>query len=284
MNSPDEVEMGSTGIFDVDNISDFLAVWLEQDLLSGKEKKVLDGYYYSYKKLFDKYIKFHYSQQSKELMDIIRKLNKPRCLDIGCGCGIETLWMAYRGGVAVTGIDIIGNRLDVARRCKEILEIQINKSLRCSFKKCSLFDIKGENKFDVIWMEQTLHHLEPRAIALDRVSELVKDGGFVIISEVNAWNPLMQAMLLLRRGFPKVGGYIDESGREHQFGEERILTAGKLCKELENRHILKRCVRYFRVLPNKSWARHLAKLERTIPKWLLPLFSHYNYVGQKVSN
>ncbi len=284
MSSLNEVEIGSTEVFDVDSISDFLGIWLELDLLSGKEKEVFDSYYYSYKKLFDKYVKFHYSQQSEELMDILGKLNKPQCLDIGCGCGTESLWMAYRGEATVTGIDIMENRLDVARRCKEILEIQINKPLPCSFKKCSLLDIKGKNEFDVIWMEQTLHHLEPRAMALDKISELVKDGGFVVISEANAWNPLFQAMLLLRRGLPKVGEYVDESGRRHQFGNERILTAQRLCKELENRRVLKRSVRYFRTLPNKSWARHLVELERTVPKWLLPLFSHYNYVGQKVLN
>ena len=284
MSSLDEVKIGSTEISDVNSISDFLAIWLEQDILSGEEKEVFDSYYYSYKKLFDKYIKFHYSQQTKELMDILGKINKPQCLEIGCGCGIESLWMAYQGGATVTGIDIIENRLKVARRCKEILEIQINKILPCSFEKCSLFDIVDGNKYDIIWMEQTFHHLEPRAMALDKISELVKNGGFVIISEANAWNPLFQAMLLLRRGLPTVGEYVDESGRKHQFGNERILTSQKLCKELEDRRVLKRSVRYFRILPNKSWAHHLVGLERRTPQWLLPLFTHYNYVGQKELN
>ena len=207
-------ESSSTNIFDVGNISDFLVIWLEQDLLSGEEKKVFDSYYYSYKKLFDEYIKFHYSQQTKELMDILGKFDRPKCIDIGCGCGIESLWMAYREEAVVTGIDIIQDRLNVARRCKEILEMQINKSLSCSFKKCSLFDIKGKNKFDIIWMEMTLHHLEPRAMALDKISELVKDGGFVVITEVNAWNPLLQAEFVLKRGFSTVKeyfNYIEES-------------------------------------------------------------------------
>jgi len=148
--SLDEVKISSTRIFDVDNISDFLATWLEIDLLSGKEKEVFDRYYYSYKKLFGEYIKFHYSQQTKELMDVLGKFNSPQCLEIGCGCGIESLWIAYRGGATLTGIDIREDRLDVARRCKEILEMQISKSLPCLFEKCSLFDVKGENRFDIM--------------------------------------------------------------------------------------------------------------------------------------
>ena len=283
MKSLNEVKISSTGIFDVNNISDFLAFWLETDLLSGKEKRVFDCYYYSYKKLFNEYIKFHYSQQTKELMNAIGRFNSPRCLEIGCGCGIESLWMAYRGEATVTGIDIREDRLDVARRCKEILEMQISKSLPCLFEKCSLFDVEGENKFDIIWMEQTFHHIEPRTMALDKISELVKDGGFVMISESNAWNPLLQTILVLRRGFSTVKEYVDESGRKNQYGNERILTSQKLCKELEKRRILKRSVRYFRVLPNKSWGR-LVALEKKIPQWILPLFTHYNYVGQKALN
>ena len=155
-------EHTSIEIFNVDNISDFLAIWLKQDLLSGEEKRSFDNYYKSYKKFFGKYTKFHYNQQTKELMETLRNFHRPLCLEIGCGCGTESLWIAYRGGAIVKGIDIKEERLKVARKRKEILEETINMSLPCSFEKRSLFELEEKNKFDIIWMEQTLHHLEPR--------------------------------------------------------------------------------------------------------------------------
>lgn len=266
--------------FNVDNISDFLEIWLTQNLLSGEEKRSFDNYYKSYKKLFGKYTKFHYSQQTKELMETLSNFHRPLCLEIGCGCGTESLWIAYRGGAIVKGIDIKEERLSVARKRKEILEETINMSLPCSFEKRSLFELDEKNKFDIIWMEQTLHHLEPRSLAFDKISELIKEGGYVIISEANAWDPFLQVKLLLHRGFSTINEFVDESGFKHMYGDERILTPYRICKELEKRHIVKRSVRYFRVLPNISWSPSLLKLEKKLPRWLIPIYTHYNYVGE----
>ena len=267
-------------IFDVSNISDFLAIWLEQDLIQGEEKQVFDRYYTSYKKHFGEYIKFHYNQQTKELMKILNKFNQPLCLEIGCGCGTESLWMAYKGNAIVKGIDIKEERLSVAIKRKRILEEISNKPLSCSFENRSLFDLDEKTKFDVIWMEQTLHHLEPRDLAFDKITKLLKKGGFIVISETNAWNLLIQIRLLLSRGFSTKKELVDGSGRKHLYGDERILTARIICKELEKRQIKKRAVRYFRLLPNKTWSIRYFNIERRAPRWLLPIYTHYNYVGK----
>jgi 2-polyprenyl-3-methyl-5-hydroxy-6-metoxy-1,4-benzoquinol methylase len=272
----------SGGILNFSNISDFLAMWLNKDLLSGEEKKVFDRYYISYKKRFGEYIKHHYNQQTMELMELIDMFERPLCLEVGCGCGTESLWMAYKGNAIVKGIDLKKDRLNVARKRKEILEDIINKPIACSFEERSLFDLDDKFKYDIIWMEQTLHHLEPRGMAFDKISELVRKGGYIVISETNAWNPLIQMRLLLYRGFSTIEEFSDELCQKHLYGNEHILTPRIVRKELEKRNIFLKEVRYFRLFPNKSWSLRYEKIEKEMPQWFRPAFTHYNLVGERV--
>ena len=72
-----------------DDISEFLSVWLENDLLSEDNQKVFEAYYFSYRKHFGKYMRHYYKRQTEELMEIIKKSSKPKVLEIGCGTGIR---------------------------------------------------------------------------------------------------------------------------------------------------------------------------------------------------
>jgi hypothetical protein len=67
----DEIRSDQGSIFHVENISDFLSVWWREDLLYGRERETFERYYHSYKKNFGKYMKYHYDQQTRELMDIL---------------------------------------------------------------------------------------------------------------------------------------------------------------------------------------------------------------------
>ena len=208
------------------NISEFLAAWFQEELIEGKEQKIFDKYYRSYKNFFGEYIKYHYTNQTQELMKILAELSQPQLLEVGCGCGTESIWMALQGAT-VTGIDIQADRLEVARKRQKIVEQSLDKKLSCSFEKRSIFELDSNKKYDVIWMEQAFHHIEPRQVAVDKLSTLLKDGGFIVISESNAWNPLAQIVLYKKRGFSTIKEYTDDAGVIHQYGDERILTAQK---------------------------------------------------------
>ncbi len=278
----EEARSNHPHMFLVENISDFLAVWLSKDLLQGTEREIFERYYQSYKRKFGKYMKYSYDQQSYELMEILEETKNASVLEIGCGCGTESLWMAYQGA-RVTAIDIQEDRLNVARRRQEILEEYLERKLHLTIEKASLFDLSGSGLFDIVWMEQALHHIEPREKALDRITDLVKEGGFIIISEANAWNPLIQMRLLAKRGLKTVIEYEDQQGIKHAYGNERIIFPNTLCREFAKRGIVRENVRFFRLFPNMSWVEHLMGFERIMPQWLVPFFGHYNYIGKKIS-
>lgn len=273
-----ETKLVSNEFLKVRSISDFLQLWLEGDHIQGAERDTLLRYYGSYVNHFGVYIKHHYAEQTRELFDELSASNSKEILEVGCGCGTESLWLAMQG-YSVKAIDVADDLLEVANVRKNILEKQLGRALPCTFEKRSLLDIKDE-KYDIIWIEQAFHHIEPRDKVLTKLGGLLRSGGKLIVSEANAWNPAIQATLFKGRGFKTI---IDHYGV--QWGNERIITARKLVKSFQKQGITKKSVRYFRFLPNKPWVDWIVSRFGIIDKHefgiIKPLYTHYNYVGVK---
>jgi SAM-dependent methyltransferase len=130
-------------------------------------------------------------------------------------------------------------------------------------------------------MEQAFHHIEPRQEAAKKIASLLKPGGKLIISESNALNPLIQAVLFKQRGFQTIKTATDRHGRSVPYGNERILSARTLARTFAEVGIECESVRYFRAFPSHPIFEKLFWLEKRLPQWMVPLFTHYNYVGIK---
>jgi SAM-dependent methyltransferase len=265
---------------DFATIADFLEWWLRHPVLPAPQQKVFDGYYAGYRRHFGRYIRHHYSDQSAEITMLIRKKHSPRLLEIGGGCGTEALWFALRGA-RVLAIDVNEERLAVARMRKEIIERGIGRQLDIEFRFCPLFDLDAPNAFDLIWMEQAFHHVEPRDQIYSTVARLLAPEGHVVISEANGWNPLLQLVLFRQRGFQTIVDRTAPDGRRILYGNERITIPSAIARGFEEAGIVRKAVRYFRALPNITAAEVLMPVERAIPQFAALLFSHYNYVGRK---
>ncbi len=260
---------------------EFLGAWLKSPLLDGAERITFNKYYASYARLWDRYIEAHYSRQLKRLMELANSAETFRLLDLGCGCGMEALWVAYRTGASVVGQDLRADRLRTAARCLETMRERSGRPIQVEFRRGNLFETTEKESFDAVWMQQTFHHLEPRAEAVEKIASLIKPGGYAAASEPNAWNPLIQLNFFRQRGFRTIKTYTDENGVQHPYGNERILTPLRLSRAFARCGVLKRRVEYFRALPNAAWARRFERLERRLPSWAAPFFTHYTYIGQK---
>ena len=260
------------------DISAFLEVWLREDLLPDEEAAVFRDYYRSYRRNFGPYVKHHYRNQTRELMRQLEDEPAARVLEVGCGCGTESLWLAIRG-FTVTAVDVSEAFLKVAAARKRILERDLGYPLACEFHNKSVLDLDG-GPYDLIWMEQAFHHLEPRAAIVEKVSSLMRRGSRLVISECNAWNPLQQFVLFKLRGTRTI---ITSNGV--MWGHERILTAYRLRREFERYGIEQVSLRYFRTLPNRRWADTLTAriglFDDSDRWWMRPFYTHYNYVGRK---
>jgi 2-polyprenyl-3-methyl-5-hydroxy-6-metoxy-1,4-benzoquinol methylase len=259
-----------------DSISEFLSSWLSTSVLPDEEQKTFDHYYRSYKKHFGAYVKHWYERQTQELMELIRDLKNPRLLEVGCGCGTEALWAAIQGA-DVTGIDISDDLLAVARARLKVIECQSKDRLLCNFRRMSVLDVAETNPFDIIFLEQTFHHLEPRAKVIAKLSRLVAPRGYVIFSEANGWNPLIQAFLFKLRGTKTI---IQHQG--HVWGHERITMPFAIVRNFRPFGLKPISLQYYRVFPNIRVADRLRFVDRNLPALFKPLFTHYNLVLQRL--
>lgn len=263
------------------NIGDFLSFWLENRLLDPPHQEVLDNYYWSYRRHFGQRMRDAYSEQIREAIQLVQSHPGARVLEMGCGLGTESLWLAVHGA-NVVAVDVIGSLIRAARRRKEILEELLGRSLQCEFCQASVMDLDERESFDVIWMEQAFQHLEPREAVVKKTVRLTKPGGRIIISEVNALNPLMQIQLFVARGMKMYFTYVDENGKETVMGNERIVTARWLKRLFEPHNVHCENIRYFRIFPNHRIFNNLSRVEKLLARrWLAPLQTHFNYVGQR---
>ncbi len=251
--------------------ADFLAGWFDGGRLPPAQQAVLDGYYAGYRRHFGPRLRHFYADQLREVATLVRP--DTRLLEVGCGCGTESLWLAQQGA-DVTAIDVRQDRLDVAKARAATLGLNV------AFTKTNLLDLPAEPSFDIVWMEQAFHHLEPRDAVVRHIAALLKPGGHLAISEANGANPLIQAQLFARRGFKTIATYTDDDGVERPYGNERVMTGATLAGLFADVGIECQSLRWFRLWPNRPWAEALAGVERW--RWLPKmLFTHVNYVGRK---
>lgn len=265
------------------NIAEFLNIWLSNELLVGKEAKIFNQYYRSYLNAFSPRIQEFYASQIKESENAVIQNPGAKVLEVGCGLGTESLWLALKGG-DVTAIDIRHDRVTTAKERQSVVELEIGHPIKCEFRNGSFLEMDNHVSFDIIWMEQAFHHLEPRIDVIRKAADLLNPGGYLVISEANALNPVLQLELLLRRGWPRIEMQKSLDGSQHPYGVERITTARLLSQAFKKVGICQLSVRHFRMFPNKPVFESLAIIERTLTSnALAPLLTHFNYVGQKAA-
>lgn len=284
--------MNKTQDISFDNSGNFLSWWFETRSLRGKALEVFERYYSNYRSDFNGYLKKAWTERHLELdreLEAIRNASNIKVMDLGCGTGSISLYIAGKlhGKCDVVGVDINEERLFCARERQKVLERSIGLKLGCEFIESDVLSLDNNPKFDLIYLEETLHHLEPRSKVIKKISGLLKSGGILIISEVNAYNPFMQLHLFKRRGLRTVTKKKGKNGQAIMYGVERILTASKVAKLFTAHNMKVMSLRYFRIASSKlgnfldKRGIDFLNAERRICKtpFLGILFSvHYNMV------
>jgi 2-polyprenyl-3-methyl-5-hydroxy-6-metoxy-1,4-benzoquinol methylase len=105
-----------------------------------------------------------------------------RILDIGCGHGIFTLYLALRSGARkVEGIDVDAEKIAIARRAADRCE-----SVAVSFSSDDVAGLTPES-CDAVTLVDVLYLLGPpaRRTLLDRASSLLAPGGVLVVKEID---------------------------------------------------------------------------------------------------
>src|SRR3989344_711768 len=131
---------------------------------------------------------FFVKVKSHRFMGIVEQhmgdLNQLTCLDIGCGTGETAVWLSphFR---EVHGVDYARGMIASARK---------RKLPNCTFEVADSTHLNYEdNSFDTAVFFNVLHHVESRRTLLSMLLEsrrVVRDGGLLVITELNPYNPV----------------------------------------------------------------------------------------------
>ncbi len=115
-----------------------------------------------------------------ELVQLLnnKQANKSRALDIGCGSGNYSIYLAQKG-FKVTGVDVSKAALKLAERSVKQHKVRI-KFIYCDANNLSK-SLKG--KFDLIFDYSLLHHIKPSQVSkyASQFSQLLKRRGKLLL-------------------------------------------------------------------------------------------------------
>jgi len=116
----------------------------------------------------DGYLWRSYDRRLQALVGRIEKGGPLRVLEVGCGFGHDLIWTAL-AGAQVVGIDVNSDFVDIAKRTKQQIECHVDHTIVADILRTNLMEMSGE-AFDLIYMKDVFHHLEPRDEIVARCS------------------------------------------------------------------------------------------------------------------
>ena len=157
-------------------------------LYGKKDSEALKEYYKNIynEKQYNKYISHYYAMRLIYLVKNIK--DNIKILDAGCGTGTETLLCGFLGG-NVLGIDISKKRLNVAQKRKSYFIEEFKKEMAVEFELKNTFEVQG--KFDLIWVNEAISHIDPIEKFLKFCYNNIKIGGKILIADGNNLNPYL---------------------------------------------------------------------------------------------
>lgn len=186
----------------------------------------LKQYYFNLlkKRAYSNYIKYFYIDRVIPLVKNIRKDIK--ILDAGCGLGTESLICGILGA-NVTGLDISKKRLNIAKNRIKFYENKFQTKLNVQFHYENI--LTHANKYDIIWVNEAISHINPINQFLKTCYYNLTDGGKLIISDANKLNP--HVYLQSKKDQIRSGGIYKNviqqdlpKGKEISYAVERIFT------------------------------------------------------------
>ncbi len=156
-----------------------------------------DDFYRQFHKKSEKFYSFTYIER---LFPLIIKIKKNHTvMELGCGTGIDANLFSYFGK-KIIGLDITKERIDVSNQLKNIL-----KRKNVQFYYRDIFSFLEDNRnnykryFDFIWITEAISHIHPLEELFPLLYDILKDDGYLVISESNILNPIFKKHIFKER-------------------------------------------------------------------------------------
>ena len=132
---------------------------------------------------------WHSDVPSTFLVEAIGQRNKPgKALDLGCGAGVFSIYMA-KAGYEVTGIDFIPEALAMARQLAGKEKVNVN------WLQADILTWEAPTKYDIVLDSGCLHTISDKKKFKERVVKWIVPGGHFILGHFGRrnffdWRPM----------------------------------------------------------------------------------------------
>jgi len=155
----------------------------------------------------------------KKILKWIDFSKSSKILDLGCYFGLQSYYLASQNlKIQVTAIDIVPEFIEIAKK--------YNKLPNINYKCQDLLTLKEKNKYDYVIFLETIEHVDSPKEYLKKMFELLRPGGYLLISTPNALG-LTNILLNIKRFFTGMG-YIEKEPRGTGTEADHIYVWDKL--------------------------------------------------------
>ncbi|MCR4965708.1 MAG: class I SAM-dependent methyltransferase [Bacteroidales bacterium] len=212
-----------------------------------------------------------YFMQRLEYLEKHLDFSKPlKIWDCGCGYGTTGLYLAMNGIPSIgSSLEYYIDQLDNRRKFWQ----QFGDTSLFTYHYANVFDENIEpESYDVIIMQDTLHHIEPVEKALNLFYRALKKGGRVILIEENGGCIVKSLMLFMQRGNKRVVEMYDETLKKKVLmGNENIRSEAQWLELFAKTPftLLKDSLYYTRILPPSAYKKRSCQevIEREQSYW-----------------
>ncbi|KAM0242104.1 hypothetical protein ACHAP5_007424 [Fusarium lateritium] len=135
------------------------------------------------------------------LLDTSKLPHNSTVLDVGCGIGGTSRYLASKHGCSVTGITISSKQVEIANRLtKDAAEDETSskpssdqgstrlgegrvKFLELDAEKMGDFFSDQQGSFDAVWISEALSHFPNKALFFENVMKVLKPGGKLVLAD-----------------------------------------------------------------------------------------------------
>jgi len=111
----------------------------------------------------------------EQLFSQIDLSNVKKVLEVGCGIGVLSSYLAEKYEWEVTGIDLDPEQIERAKN--DYRENKYIKFLEANATKLPF----GDNEFDLVLSVDAMHHIPNRNEAFDEINRVLKSDGFYVL-------------------------------------------------------------------------------------------------------